>query len=95
MARNNLPEKPNYYKTRNKGAQEAHEAIRPTDILVPKEKIEKEFGSAEAKLYDLIWRRAVSCQMTDKKAQVLTVFLVSEEVKKPNMCLLWVGDDLV
>ncbi len=42
-----LPEKPNYYKTRNKGAQEAHEAIRPTDFAVSKEQIEKQFGSAE------------------------------------------------
>ncbi len=79
-----LPEKPNYYKTRNKGAQEAHEAIRPTDFMVSKEQIEKQFGSAEAKLYDLIWRRAVSCQMTDKKAEILTVSLVSQDVKKPE-----------
>jgi DNA topoisomerase-1 len=79
-----LPSTPNYYKTHTKGAQEAHEAIRPTDILITKERIEKEFGSAEAKLYDLIWKRAVSCQMTDKRAEVLTVSIVSKDVKKPE-----------
>ena len=79
-----LPDRPNYYKTRAKGAQEAHEAIRPTDILITREKIEKEFGNSEAKLYDLIWKRAVSCQMTDKKAEVLTVYIVNKDVKKPE-----------
>ena len=79
-----LPAKPNFYKTRSKGAQEAHEAIRPTDIFITKERIEKEFGSAEAKLYELIWKRALACQMTDKKAEVLTVSLVNKDVKKPE-----------
>lgn len=79
-----LPDKPNYYKTRTKGAQEAHEAIRPTDIWVSREKIEKEFGSAEAKLYDLIWKRAVACQMTEKLAKVLTVSIVNVDIKKPE-----------
>ena len=79
-----LPEHPNFYKTRSKGAQEAHEAIRPSDINVTREKIEAQFGSAEAKLYDLIWKRVVSCQMTDKQAEILTVSLVSKDVKKPE-----------
>jgi len=79
-----LPEHPNFYKTRSKGAQEAHEAIRPSDITVTREKIEAQFGSAEAKLYDLIWKRVVSCQMTDKQAEILTVSLVSKDVKKPE-----------
>jgi len=49
-----LPEHPNFYKNRAKNAQEAHEAIRPTDVG---KKVE---GN---KLYDLIWKRFVSCQM--------------------------------
>jgi len=79
-----LPEHPNFYKTRSKGAQEAHEAIRPSDINVTREKIEAQFGSAEAKLYDLIWKRVVSCQMTDKQAEILTVSIVNKDVKKPE-----------
>lgn len=79
-----LPEKPKYYKTSSKGAQEAHEAIRPTDFSTSKEQIEKEFGSAHAKLYDLIWRRAVSSQMNPKRAKVLTVKISPKDVKEPE-----------
>ncbi len=57
-----VPEKPIFYKTKQKLAQEAHEAIRPTNVH--KEKVE-ELGRDHAKLYDLIWRRAVSSQMSD------------------------------
>jgi DNA topoisomerase-1 len=79
-----LPEKPTYYKTKSKGAQEAHEAIRPTDFSVTKEQITKEFSSAHAKLYDLIWRRAVSSQMNPKRAKVLTVKISPKDVKEPK-----------
>jgi DNA topoisomerase-1 len=79
-----LPAKPKYYKTKSKGAQEAHEAIRPTDFTVSKEQIKKEFGNAHAKLYDLIWRRAVSSQMNPKKAKVLTVKISPKDVKEPE-----------
>jgi len=57
-----LPETPRYYKTTSKVAQEAHEAIRPTNtkykVLSTKYKDDSE------RLYDLIWRRFVACQMT-------------------------------
>ena len=79
-----LPQKATYYKTKSKGAQEAHEAIRPTDFTVTKEQIKKEFGSAQAKLYDLIWRRAVSSQMNPKQAKVLTVKISPKDVSKPE-----------
>ncbi len=79
-----LPEKPTYYKTKSKGAQEAHEAIRPTNFSVTKEEIKKEFSSAHAKLYDLIWRRAVSSQMNPKRAKVLTVKISPKDVKEPE-----------
>jgi DNA topoisomerase-1 len=79
-----LPEKPNYYKNKSKGAQEAHEAIRPSDFAVSKARIKEEFGEPEAKLYDLIWRRAVASQMAEKKAEVLTVSLVPQDVKNPE-----------
>ena len=57
-----LPEKPVFYKTKSKVAQEAHEAIRPTDI----KKLPSEVKLArqdEARLYDLIWKRTLACQM--------------------------------
>lgn len=56
-----LPEKPRFYKTTSKVAQEAHEAIRPTDVSNHQINLEEQDFS---KLYDLIWRRFVACQMT-------------------------------
>ena len=58
-----LPEKPNRFKSR-KGAQEAHEAIRPTSVdLVPKA-ISKYLSREQFALYQLIWTRFVACQMS-------------------------------
>ncbi|HJY98189.1 MAG TPA: type I DNA topoisomerase [Patescibacteria group bacterium] len=57
---NYLPEKPKFYKTVSKVAQEAHEAIRPTNVGVTS----LDFGEDFSKLYDLIWRRFVASQMT-------------------------------
>ncbi len=59
-----LPEKARRYKTKSKLAQEAHEAIRPTDIG---QKAEKLKGKRAKKLYDLIWKRTVACQMASAK----------------------------
>ena len=57
-----LPDKPRFYKTRSKNVQEAHEAIRPTDVFRRKIKGAKYEKDAE-KLYGLIWRRFLECQM--------------------------------
>jgi DNA topoisomerase-1 len=56
-----LPEKPRFYKTISKVAQEAHEAIRPTKVTNDEINLEEQDFT---KLYDLIWRRFVACQMT-------------------------------
>jgi DNA topoisomerase-1 len=55
-----LPEKPRFYKTTSKVAQEAHEAIRPTDVSTLSDKVEI---PEEKRLYDLVWRRFLACQM--------------------------------
>lgn len=57
-----LPQEPNKYKSK-KSAQEAHEAIRPTDVLRTSESIRKYMTDDQIKLYELIWRRFVSSQM--------------------------------
>lgn len=57
------------YKSKNSGAQEAHEAIRPTYF----EKNEIDAGRDEARLYELIWKRAVASQMSDAKLERTTV----------------------
>lgn len=58
-----LPEKPNVYSV-GKNAQDAHEAIRPTDVNNTPENIEKYLTAEQFKLYRLIWQRFVACQMT-------------------------------
>ena len=56
-----VPKTPNIYATKSKNAQEAHEAIRPTHFDAPA----KNLSGDEAKLYDLIWKRTIACQMTN------------------------------
>ena len=58
----NLP-KPNVYKSKSKNAQEAHEAIRPTFAGRTPAQIAKFLSDDERRLYELIWKRAVACQM--------------------------------
>jgi DNA topoisomerase-1 len=58
-----LPEKPNFYSSSNKSAQEAHEAIRPTDVTFNPQLASGKLGSDESKLYQVIWNRFVACQM--------------------------------
>jgi len=57
------PERPNVYSSR-KGAQEAHEAIRPTNLELPPEKLKGKLTPQQFKVYDLIWRRFIASQMT-------------------------------
>ncbi len=59
-----LPDKPNFYTSSNKDAQEAHEAIRPTDVTITPTSVRKVLNDEQFKLYDLIWRRFVACQMS-------------------------------
>ena len=67
-----LPEKPNVYKTRS-SAQDAHEAIRPTDIQRKPEKIKSSLSRDQFRLYKLIYERFVSSQMTPAVYDTLSV----------------------
>lgn len=58
-----LPDKPRSYKTKSKNAQEAHEAIRPTASARLPEHMKAQLNSDQARLYELIWKRTVACQM--------------------------------
>ncbi len=60
-----LPDKPPTYKTKSKMAQEAHEAIRPTDPSLSPEKVNQYLTQDEYKLYRLIWKRFIASQMAD------------------------------
>ena len=58
-----LPPKPVLYKTKAKRAQEAHEAIRPTDLSRRPQDVERYLDRDQLKLYELIWKRTIACQM--------------------------------
>lgn len=58
-----LPKAAKEYKTKSKNAQEAHEAIRPSDVMNTPKKLETKLDSDGHRLYELIWKRTVACQM--------------------------------
>jgi len=58
-----LPGQPRVYKSKAKNAQEAHEAIRPTDVFRKPKDLAGRLDSDQLKLYELIWKRAIACQM--------------------------------
>ncbi len=68
--------KPRKFHTSAKGAQEAHEAIRPTYIS----EHEIAGNSQEKRLYDLIWKRTVACQMADAEAEKTTITISADDV---------------
>ena len=67
-----LPEKPNVYRSRG-GAQEAHEAIRPTDVRLTPDQLKGVLDEPSMKLYRLIWERFVACQMPPARIEQRTV----------------------
>ena len=58
-----LPDSPRLYKTKTRNAQEAHEAIRPTDIRRRPQDVHGRLDADQRRLYELIWRRTLACQM--------------------------------
>ena len=59
-----IPEHPRYFK-KKKGSQDAHEAVRPTDVTITPESIKNDLSAEQFKLYDLIWSRFVASQMSE------------------------------
>ncbi len=76
-----VPEKPNAYRSRG-NAQEAHEAIRPTDVSITPERAAKFLDPPQQKLYRLIWNRFIASQMAAAKQMRYTVEITS----KPESC---------
>jgi len=68
---------PRFYKTKSKNAQEAHEAVRPTSAAVVPADIERYLDPDQFKLYSLIWRRAVACQMTHATFDTVAVDMLA------------------
>ena len=70
-----LPKLPIAYKTKSKNAQEAHEAIRPTDISRTPANVEQFLTPEQFKLYEMIWKRSVACQMAPARFDAVSVDL--------------------
>jgi len=71
-----LPAKANFFSSPNKSAQEAHEAIRPTDVSLSPDRVQSSLTARQYKLYKIIWERFVACQMADAQWDS-TVILIS------------------
>lgn len=69
----NLPPKPQVYKNKSKNAQEAHEAIRTTNAAQTPEEIEPTLSEDQYKLYQLIWKRTIACQMIHATLDTIAV----------------------
>ncbi|MCR4917801.1 MAG: type I DNA topoisomerase [Alphaproteobacteria bacterium] len=70
-----LPKTPNIYVTKSKNAQEAHEAIRPTHF----DSGDYDLTTDEEKLYNLIWKRTIACQMTNAEFDSVSVDILTDD----------------
>jgi len=75
------PEKPRTFKTKTKGAQEAHEAIRPTHVDFSPEDIKDHLDEKQFKVYNLIWQRAVASQMKEAIVSNTSIDINSKDDK--------------
>ncbi|MBK8980420.1 MAG: type I DNA topoisomerase [Planctomycetes bacterium] len=77
-----VPEKPRYYQQKVKNAQEAHEAIRPAGAtFTPPDALGADMGSDERRIYELIWKRTVACQMKDATGKRTTLQLKVDDAR--------------
>ena len=72
-----LPAKPRIFKTKSKNAQEAHEAIRPTSIRRHPKELAAHLTKDQARLYELIWKRTLACQMKHATLDTVTADLAA------------------
>ncbi len=70
-----VPEKPNFFTSSNKDAQEAHEAIRPTNADLTPAKVRRALTEDQFKLYTLIWERFIACQMVNAEWDATAVMI--------------------
>lgn len=70
-----IPSQPRRYKTKSKNAQEAHEAIRPTSVVRTPAELKPHLSHEQHRLYELVWKRTVACQMIDATIDTVAVDL--------------------
>jgi DNA topoisomerase-1 len=76
-----VPDAPRVYKSKLRNAQEAHEAIRPTDLGRLPQQVARGLSDMQAKLYDLIWKRTLACQMESATLDRVTADIASTDGK--------------
>ena len=76
-----LPEKARFYSTKAKNAQEAHEAIRPTDFNRTPDQVRRFLDSDQLRLYDLIWKRGIASHMASAEIERTTAEILAEGPK--------------
>ncbi len=74
-----VPDAPRLYQSRAKNAQEAHEAVRPTDVSRTPEDVARALSEDQRRLYELVWKRAVASQMASAELDQTTVEILSED----------------
>ncbi len=79
-----VPEKPRYFTAKAKNAQEAHEAVRPTDFFRHPNEMRKFLDNDMARIYELIWKRAVASQMANAEMERTTVEISAENAQTPH-----------
>jgi DNA topoisomerase I len=79
FGKNFLPEGPRLYKTKAKNAQEAHEAIRPTDLFRRPDQVARYLDKDQLRLYELIWKRTVASQMASAELDQVAVDINSAD----------------
>ncbi|MDR9453156.1 MAG: DNA topoisomerase I [Wenzhouxiangella sp.] len=84
-----VPDKPNFYQSKSKNAQEAHESIRPTSAHLTPLKVKSHLSEEQYRLYQLIWNRAVASQMIPAVYDTVTAeFDVGQETLRANGSIL-------
>jgi DNA topoisomerase-1 len=91
----NLPETPREYKTKARNAQEAHEAIRPTAANKAPDEIKAYLDRDQFRLYELIWKRTIACQMVPAVYDTVALDLVPKTAANRDIVLRATGSVLV
>src|SRR5258708_88669 len=90
-----IPGSPRIFQTKSKNAQEAHEAIRPTNIEMPGVEITAKLESDHQRLYDLIYRRFLACQMSDALYNQTTITVDAVPAGKKTVYLFRVSGSVM
>ena len=80
-----VPREARVFRTRAKNAQEAHEAIRPTSVMRTPESLARRLAGDQAKLYELVWKRTVACQMRHATIDTVAVDLTCGADPRPDV----------